>query len=274
MNRELTLTGYGSFVGRQAEINSFTSDLERLGRLGYLNANVREYYGPHGMGKSELLHQFAIMAQQASIPHAYIDFANLSTEDIEKDPTVLFDEFTKSLIGLTDQREYMTFKLRYKEIQRPSDIVAAYAQLNPEVRLYQRPKWLDAMRDYTVGMIKVANQLGKDRNPQVLIFDNVQHVGIDAVDFIEEWIVNPLVQVPGLMAMWADRRPWRWKRPEIRRRLNSNELKPLSKVEVGEWVKTVTETVVPAQIETLHRITGGNPGALQDLASGGYIYER
>lgn len=271
MSRVLQLEGRGNFVGREEQISAFSADLERLGRKGLLSVRLREFYGAPGIGKSELLHQFAIMAQQVSIPHAFIDFAKLSTEDIEKDPTVLFDEFTNSLRGLTDQRGYETFRLRYQETQRPNDIVAAYSQLDQEARLYHRPGWLETMKDYTVEMIKVANQLGKKRSPQLLIFDNAQHIGVEAVDFIEEWMVNPLVQVPGLVAMWTDRRPWRWKRPEIRRALSSNVLKPLSKDEISEWVETVSGTVVPAKLDQLNRATGGNPGALQQLAIGGFI---
>lgn len=269
--RTLMLDGYGSFVGREQVLLQFHDDIDRLKRKGPMSANLCDLYGPKGIGKSELLRQFADIAVKARVPHAYIDFAVLSTDEMIGDPSILYDEVVKQLGGVVDGRDYYKKRKSYLKTDRPTEVVSAYAGMDQETRLYQRPKWLEAMREQTVELIKVSNQLGQQREPQVIIFDNAQHVEVEAVDFIEEWMVNPLIQVPGLLAFWSDRKPWRWKRPEIRRRLQSTEIKSLTKDQTREWASTVAEGVAPAMINKLYQVSVGNPGALQLLAQGGYI---
>jgi hypothetical protein len=83
------------------------------------------------------------------------------------------------------------------------------------------------------------------------------------VDWIEEWIINPLIQVKHCMIVWTARRPWRWKRPEIRRRLTSEPLDVFEPEMVREQIQSgsATPDLAAELFKNVFTLTGGHPFA-------------
>jgi hypothetical protein len=83
------------------------------------------------------------------------------------------------------------------------------------------------------------------------------------VDWIEEWIINPLIQIKHCVVVWTARRPWRWKRPEIRRQLTSESLDVFDPDVVKQQIElgSAKPDLVMKLFNNVHIITGGHPFA-------------
>ena len=97
----------------------------------------------------------------------------------------------------------------------------------------------------------------------MLFFDETEHVDFELADWIEEWVVSPLIQLKQVVIAWTARRPWRWKRPEIRRRLESRALGVFDQETVQEQFRSSgsPSDLVSALFAKVYSVTGGHPFA-------------
>ena len=139
--------------------------------------------------------------------------------------------------------------------------------MSPDERLYQRPAWLDLLRVVTTQFIELVRALGQRKGeslaPVVLFFDETERADFELADWIEEWVISPLVQLKHVVVVWTARRPWRWKRPEVRRRLESDSLGVFEQKDLQLQFKSsgADLRVVEALFEKVYSVTGGHPFA-------------
>lgn len=258
------------YVDREEQVNKFTDVLDRIIRQGPVSTNLFEWYGSPGIGKSVLVSLLSQKADEKQSAWASVNFKN-SASKLKKylhDPVLLVEEVVLDLSKRVelDTREFEKTLKGYRAASLPKEgVVSAYAGMDQETRLYQRPAWLNELRNVVVAFIKMVNTLPdpEDVHPVVLFFDETEYADIDLVDWIEEWIINPLIQVKHCAIVWTARRPWRWKRPEIRRRLTSEMLKVFEPDMVKEQIESgsTKPDLVKELFKNVYSLTGGHPFA-------------
>ena len=260
-------------VDRKKQLEKFSDVLDRISRQGPVSSNLFEWYGSPGIGKSMLV---AILARQAEARHASWALINFRESAGKKtaylqDPVTLIEEMVSDLgeqvsLNTTDLDEKIK---EYRNASLPNEgAVAAYVTMDQQTRLYNRPDWLEGLRDVVIAFIKLVNTLpdqvkSSGLRPVVLFFDETEHADIELVDWIEEWIINPLIQVKHCMVVWTARRPWRWKRPEIRRRLTSEALDVFGPEMVKEQIQSgsAQPDLATELFKNVYKLTGGHPYA-------------
>lgn len=260
-------------VDRQAQVNKFADVLDRIVRQMPLNQNLFEWYGCPGIGKSILVTMLARRADEKHAAWTVVNFKQLGEKTVAtylRDPIILVEEIISDLKKqiILDEQEFKVALQVYRNIALPVDgVVPAYLALDLEARLYRRPAWLTELRNVVIAFIKLVNtlpfQVRVDARPVVLFFDETEYADIELVDWIEEWIINPLIQIKHCVVVWTARRPWRWKRLEIRRRLTSEMLEVFEPDVVKEQilVQSATPNLVVELFKNVYSLTGGHPFA-------------
>lgn len=261
------------YVDREEQISKFTDVLEQITLQAPVPSNLFEWYGSPGIGKSVLVRVLANRAEKKKSATSIINFAVSEQEKKIKrylqDPIVLIEEIVS---GFRKHANFNTAEFDkalkvYKSTTLPDKgVVFTYAAMDQDSRLYQRPKWLDDLRNVVIEFIKLINTFptkSDDIYPVALFFDETEYADIELVDWIEEWVINPIIQVKHCVVVWTARRPWRWKRPEIRRRLTSEQLTVFEMDMVREQIESRSEKpdLVKDLFKKVHSLTGGHPFA-------------
>jgi hypothetical protein len=254
------------FVGRGEQVRQFKDVIERIGRQGPVSSNLFEWYGAPGIGKSRLMRELYDVARDAESMVSLVDCAKLP--DLQKDPVGLLNLIVSDMrgCGMGGFDEFHKKLKAYQKLELPNEgVVEAYRKMDQETRLYQRPDWLNKKREVVIEFLKAVNVGHSETAPRVLLLDDLDKVDIDVLDWVEEWVINPLIQVRSTVVGVNAARPWRWKRPEVKRRLTSVGLSTLSKDETQKMMELTWSHpgVVPAILDNIYRITGGHPAALQ-----------
>lgn len=259
------------YVDREEQIDKFIDVLNRIIRQAPVPSNLFEWYGSPGIGKSVLVRVLANRADDKESAWSVVNFREQKKKikTYLQDPIVLIEEI------VSDLRKHANFNAKefdkalkvYKSTSLPDKgVVFTYAAMDQETRLYQRPKWLNDLRNVVIEFIKLINTSpvkSDDIYPVALFFDETEYADIELVDWIEEWVINPVIQVKHCVVVWTARRPWRWKRPEIRRRLTSEQLKVFEEEMVREQIESgsAKPDLVKDLFKNVYSLTGGHPFA-------------
>ena len=254
------------WVDRQDQLDAFTKVLEQIERRETITSNIFEWYGSPGIGKTVLVN---LLAQRAREKHATSTIINFKQpeEKIKSylhNPVQLVDEVVSDLKrqAVLDSREFDLAMQEYRTVSLPdAGVVSAYSTMSSEDRLYNQSDWLKKLKNVIIAFIKLIVALPSQEKangirPVVVFFDETEHATVELVDWLEEWVIAPLVQVKHCVIVWTARRPWRWKRPEIKRRLTSE----LLKVFEPDMVK------MQIQIQSDNAKTGFDFGVIQECA--------
>jgi hypothetical protein len=269
----ILLSSLKKFVDRQDRLTKFTDALNRIRRQGPVSSNLFEWYGSPGIGKSMLVAMLADRADKKQAAWTIVNFKE-SGEKIDaylREPIVLIEEIVSDLgrqVKL-DRSEFDTTLRGYRKAALPDGgVVPVYAAMDQETRLYRRPEWLTELRNVVIAFIKLINTLPSQVkadgiSPVILLFDETEHADIELVDWVEEWIINPLIQIKHCVVVWTARRPWRWKRPEIKRRLISEKLEVFDDQQVQDQIQSgsAKPDLVSELFKNVHTLTGGHPFA-------------
>lgn len=260
-------------VDRKKQLDKFTDVLDRINRQGPISSNLFEWYGSPGIGKSVLV---TILTRQADARHASWALVNFKKSAAKEklylhDPVILIEELVADLgKQVSLQTDDLKEKIKeYRTASLPTEgVVAAYRAMDQETRLFKRPDWLEGLRNVVIAFIKLVNTLpdqtkSESVRPVALFFDETEHADIELVDWIEEWIINPLLQIKHCVIVWTARRPWRWKRPEIRRRLTSEALDVFAPEMVKKQIQagSAQPDLAAELFKNVHTLTGGHPYA-------------
>ncbi len=262
--------------GRTSQLDRFTNLLDHITNGRAISSNILEWYGSPGIGKSTLISILANQAEEKLAYHVVINFQRSSREKNDTylhDPITLIEEIVSDLKYqvVLDTYEFDTFLKRYKDTSLPHEgVVSAYSTMDQDERLHHRPTWLTELRNVIVAFIKLINTLPSQKttdrvSPVILFFDDTEYADIELIDWIEEWIINPLIQIKHCVVVWTARRPWRWKRPEIRRRLTSEMLRGFDPSEVREQIQFsgLKTNLAKVLFKHVYSLTGGHPYANQ-----------
>src|SRR5690349_2402727 len=264
---------FDKLVDRKEQLAKFTEVLDRISRQGPVLSNLFEWYGSPGIGKSMLVRMLSDRSKEKRAVWTIIDFkeSGEKTDAYLRDPIALVEDIVSNLkqqVSLNID-EFDKALQGYRKIALPDDgVVSAYAVMDQETRLYRRPEWLTELRSVIVAFIKLINSVPStaksDRiRPVVLFFDETEHADIELVDWVEEWVIKSLIQIKHCMVVWTARRPWRWKRPEVRRRLTSEMLRVFDVEEVQDQIQSGSEkpALVSELFKNVYTLTGGHPFA-------------
>lgn len=257
-------------VDRHEQINEFELVLDRIQKDRLPQARLFEWYGGPGIGKTQLTRLLERSCQQQKVPYVHVSFDKTLAERLVTDPTELVELMAVELfepapLKLDSLREKIE---AFRNIKPPENVVRTYYQLSREKRLYERPEWLDFLREVTNDFIGLINSIaypeGEKRPvPVVIFFDETEYAHVELVDWIEEWIISPLAQTKHCVIVWTARRPWRWKRPEIRRRIHSEQLSVFRLNEVKTQMKSRSSDhdLVKSLFQNVYAVTNGHPSA-------------
>ena len=258
-------------VDRSEQINKFNDVLNRIRRNRPVSSTLFEWYGPPGIGKSTLINLLQGECKKKKVPWILVDFAESGAKARKylDDPTVLLQDMLADLVEKVQiDRDSLSGKIeQYRISSPPQAVIRAYFKLSHNERLYNKPDWLTTLQEVTiefVGLIRGLTQLDQDRiQPIAIFFDETEEADIELVDWIEEKVINPLVQLKHCVIVWTARRPWRWKRPEIRQRLQSERLPVFEEEEVKEQFRSSSSTPDLAELffKNIHVVTDGHPFA-------------
>ncbi len=115
------------------------------------------------------------------------------------------------------------------------------------------------------------------KRPVVLFFDETEQADQDkVVPWLEKWVINPLARKGRCLFVWAGRRPQRWERFEVRRRVHKKELRCFDEAGTKALFSKNSRYSIGDLAIPVRAVTGGHPYAdtiilqyLDNLASAG-----
>lgn len=189
-------------VGRQTELNSFRDQVSRIKNLGSAFQTIWEFYGTPGIGKTTLLLLMEKECQELGVQHTKIDFDPKKSHPPDRylDQTNIIEDL---LVSLPDEnKEQVKEKISvYREQKGKSNDID---DLN--------------LKNVSRSFVKYMGDLS-EKGPVVMFFDSAEQKDKLAGEWLEEWVLNPLSQDGKILTVWASRRPEKWKRFELRRRV-------------------------------------------------------
>lgn len=268
-----TMMPFERLVDREPQINRFTTMVERIKQKRPIPTTLYELYGAPRIGKSSTIRMLVEVCREHHTPYTGVNFKEqmgriaLWLADPTRLLEYLLDNFENTVA--LGERPFLQEQIdRYRAGQHPQQPVHDYLQMPQDMRLYKRPAWVDQLREVGLNFLALIERLSApDKNttqPVAFFFDEAEYASPELVDWIEEWLINPLTQSKWCIVVWAARSPWRWKRPEVRRRLISEELKAFTLDEVQKQMRTY-QWQQPSLVEQFFRgiydVTGGHPYA-------------
>ncbi len=268
----LTVPGRDVAVNRDADVALFRDALDRIIMQRPGMTPVFEWHGGPGIGKTTLVKALLIPECVAKgVPWVLIDFLKSPIEEYVTDPTLLLEailvELGKNAHVAIEDVDFRNRLADFRARARPAQVIRAYFEMSPDDRLYRRPEWLEALRDVAHKFVAAVAHLGQRNTnqlrPVVLFFDETEHSDFELADWVEEWVISPLSQFKQVVVVWTARRPWRWKRPEIRRRLESRALGVFDQEAVQKQFQSMGSSwdLASALFAKVHSVTGGHPFA-------------
>lgn len=270
-------------VDREEQLEEFQDRLQRIRQHRSLSPTFLEWYGGPGIGKTQLIRLLAKVCQERRYAHAVVNFKSLwPVQPYLDDPTRLIEMMAEQLIGAEALgQDILNRRLNaLRQSEQPDNMVAAYARLSRHDLLYRRPEWLDRMRDVAASFIGLVRSLGlaekiendnpsprheeeeRFTKPVALFFDETDYAPANLIYWLEEWIISPLLASRHCVIVWTARTPWRWRKPDVQRLVNSRPLQTFTPDQSKEQLKSGDGFDLPAELfRQVFALTHGHPAA-------------
>ena len=267
-------------VNRTSQRATFTGVLERLRSGMPFQHNLLEWYGAPGIGKTTLLALLKNECTKRNTPWVLLDFDKEEVgerkgyKDFASDPILLVnDEILKSLseynIDITSVQEDIA--AYYQEQLPPEGVCVAYARMTDKERSYSGQAWLKKMQQVVSSLLKTILSLAVKNStggvqPFTLFVDGGDNIPELLADWMEEFLVKPLIQSKRCIVVWIARYPWKWKRPELRWDRKSEELPGFQPDEVKQQLNysprfQSDHSLAEQLFGKVYSLTGGHPYA-------------
>ncbi len=258
-------------VDRQEQIDDFNRCLSRIQKSSY-SKSLLEWFGGPGIGKTHLIGLLQNECEQLGVPYVLTDFKRgpIKASDYEKTPVLLVENIASSLTKQVCNNlslDWLNVVAAFNnESSLPKNPVQAYYKLSRHERLYNRPVWLIKWRDTVAMFLELVRAVTMTTNgqiqPTLLFFDETEYASSRLINWIEEWIINPILRQQGCAVVWTTRGPIsRWKRPEVRQKLISQQLHPFSPVNMRLQLQARNIDLPQELFNRVHQVTVGHPFA-------------
>lgn len=274
-----SLPDSNAIIDRFEQRDAFTDVLERMRSNMPFQHNLFEWYGAPGIGKTTLVKLLQNECEKRNVPWAVINFDEEKVSTIDAylaDPIKLVEHISIALTNHNFDTKILKKQITsYKKEVLPTEgICLAYARMSERERAYSEsnPQWLYKMRlalSAFVDAVSVFPETDiqkKQLLPFVLFIDGIDSAPELLTDWIEEFLIKPLVQTKRSIIVWTARNQRKWKRPEIRWDRKSEELRPFSEEEVKLQLRNSPrfkgeETLTEQLFKNVFILTGGHPYA-------------
>ena len=260
-------------VNRGPQIKQFRKQLNDIERQT-AKANLLEYVGGPGIGKTQLIRLFQKTCNSINVPWVAINFKEAKNKghlpSYLQDPTQLIKEIALDLGNKAslDSSDVVDAIHTYYDTNPPSQAIQAYFELSSAVT-YAQPEWMGRLRR----IIRIFIDLLKDvrwpyradaTRPVVFFFDETEDAPPQLVDWLEEQVLSPIVSLKNCLIIWTARSQQAWKTPYIRGQVQSEHLPPFDLKETEEQLRQ--RTTAPSDLAAeffsqVHEVTQGHPAA-------------
>lgn len=259
-------------VDRKQQIRTFTRHLDYMVEQVVQNRTLFEWCGGPGIGKSQLVRLLAQECDRRGVFWARIDFFQAKQEkrNYSLDPMLLFEDIIKALkpkASFTTHRWEIAINV-YRQQLYSESVVAEYFRLSDRERNWEPPLWLQALRDvvqHFQDLLRVAGDVSQTQKsrPLVLFFDETEYADDMLMEWLEEWVVAPVMHITHCVIVWMSRQGFRWKSPNVRLFIRAEELHAFQQADVYDYVKVASEQANTLQELSgfVHQITNGHPFA-------------
>lgn len=259
-------------VNREPQIEQLNKGLNDIKRQS-AQANLREYVGGPGIGKTQLIKLLQQECNSASAPWVSINFKEADQSGhlphYLQDPTKLIEDMTLDLtrkVNLSGSPVQEMIEA-YRQNKRPDK--AAYFNLSSANLMYEQPAWIGQLRQVIRAFLDLLKQIHQTGDagtirPVVFFFDETEYAPTELVDWLEEWVISPVVSLKNCLVIWTSRSQQAWKTPYIKRLVQSESLPPfkLEETEAQLRQRNVTSSDLAAEFfSQVYEVTQGHPAA-------------
>jgi hypothetical protein len=273
--------GYSSesLVNRKKQINQFDLLLDKLSHRKPISTPIIQWHGGPGIGKTSLIELLVDNCRKRDISFSWIDFGFLDIKTYYEDPTLLIEKvvFGGWKVSQKDGEMLMRAIGNFRQTIKTMDqlFIVAYEKRSQQ-KIPIDPKWLDELKLVGLEFEAVARQKAGllDANeeinrihPLVIFFDETEDLKREFVNWIEDNIFRPLSLLPMALVVWTGRKPWQWRRPEVRQRVYNEKLEVFNGVGVETQMEAQLtnagdgEDLAKQLFQNVLDVTGGHPFA-------------
>lgn len=261
-------------VNREPQIEQFNNLLKEIERQ-LAKTNLLEYVAGPGIGKTQLIRLFQRECNSRTVPWAVINFKEADVQGrlshYVKDPTKLIEDIVLDLARKTSVESARLHEAinAYRNSNTDREAVRDYFKLSPVDLLYEQPEWVGQLRHVLRAFLDVLRQVrwpyrADATRPVIFFFDETEYAPTQLVDWLEEWILNPVVSLKNCLVIWTARSQQEWKTPYIRQQTQSQPLPPFDLEETTEQLQHRAEAFSNLAAEffsQVYEVTQGHPAA-------------
>lgn len=271
-------------VDREDQLAKIIDTASRIKRDSPMPSALFGFYGPPGIGKSSLVKLITakFKSEDVPIPFSLINLA-INRKQVELNPTILIASIAQDLVQSSgvhnDQLKNGVDKALedFWTSDPPQNILEESTKLSETTQFIDLPAWAEDLQFLSGQLVSLAREIDQiskkntgNRRPVAVIFDETDLASTTLVNWIEEYIIDPLSQIKNCIIIWTSRSASSWRLPQTRRRMRSEKLRVFEPRMVKEQFskqpenhEDVSEDISLAEkfFGKVYGVSGGHPYA-------------
>jgi len=265
-----------TFLDRLGELKAVTDRLYILHGGGSVFQCVLNFYGILGIGKTRLLdeiHQRAWTGkwQDHTLPPTFSALTDLAQgPDLSREKAFM-NPYRRGAEILADQMRQLEQQTKEHD-KKFFEVLKAFRTLYVPESDDDEQTWHDFAHKanqvasaFSLYVYRQVKQRERQKQPVMLLFDNVDELPSQVFDWLEYEVFSPLVQTDRILLVCAGRSPVRWKRFEVRRRVLLRKLSPPDDGALLERPQTSWSTVADQIVEITFNYPPANDAIVAEL---------